>query len=67
VLDASGNPIAGQTETITGVEQYRRAKLGLAGGTPTAYSNVAGTPAVSFMQTRAALFNSGLMEATSES
>lgn len=56
VLDASGNPVAGQTETITGIEQYRRAQLGLAGGTPTDYSNVAGNPAVGFMQTRAALF-----------
>ena len=56
VLDASGNPVAGQTETITGIEQYRRAQLGLAGGAATAFSNVAGTPAVSFQQTRAALY-----------
>ncbi len=50
VLDANNQPIAGETETITGVQQYQRAVLGLAGGSPTAYSNVAGTPAVSFNQ-----------------
>ena len=48
VLDANNQPVAGETETITGVEQYQRALLGLAGGSPTAYSNVAGTPTVDF-------------------
>lgn len=48
VLDPNGNPISGQTTTITGIEQYRRALLHLPGGTPTAYSNVAGTPKVDF-------------------
>jgi hypothetical protein len=56
VLDANNNPIAGQSETITGIEQYRRAQLGLAGGTPTAYSDVAGSPAVDFTQVLDALF-----------
>ena len=56
VLDAQGNPIPGETETITGVEQYRRALLGQAGGTPTAFSNVAGTPTVNFTQVQNALF-----------
>jgi hypothetical protein len=61
ILDASGSPVAGQpaagqTETITGLEQYRRAKLGLAGGAPTAFSNVAGTPEVDFTQVRDAVF-----------
>jgi Carboxypeptidase regulatory-like domain len=56
VLDGNGSPIAGQTETISGVEQYRRALLGLAGGTPTAFSNVAGSPTVNFTQVQAALF-----------
>jgi hypothetical protein len=56
VLDSSGNPISGQTQTITGVEQYRRALLGLAGGTPTAFSNVAGSPEVDFAQVQDALF-----------
>jgi len=56
VLDANNQPIAGETETITGVQQYQRAVLGLAGGSPTAYSNVAGTPAVDFTQVQNALF-----------
>lgn len=56
VLDANNNPIAGQTETITGVEQYRRALLSLAGGTPTAFSNVVGSPTVNFTQAQDAVF-----------
>ncbi|SEG17128.1 Carboxypeptidase regulatory-like domain-containing protein [Bryocella elongata] len=56
VLDANNNAIAGQTETITGVEQYRRALLGYAGGQPTAYSVVTGTPTVNFNQVRDTLF-----------
>jgi len=56
VLDANGKPIPGQTETITGLEQYRRAKLGLAGGNATAYNNVTGTPTVNFTQVRDALY-----------
>jgi hypothetical protein len=55
-LDANGNVIAGSTETITGVEQYRRALLKLPGGTPTAYTVVTGTPTIDFTQVRAALF-----------
>jgi hypothetical protein len=56
VLDANNQPIAGETDTITGVQQYQRAVLGLAGGSATAYSNVAGTPAVSFTLVQNALF-----------
>ena len=56
VLDANGNPVPGQTEIISGLEQYRRAKLGLAGGRPTAFNNVTGTPRVSFTQVRNALY-----------
>jgi hypothetical protein len=56
VLDASGNPIPGQTEIISGLEQYRRAKLGLAGGTPTAFNNVTGVPQVNFTQVSDALY-----------
>ena len=56
VLDSNGSPISGQTQTITGVEQYRRALLGLAGGTPTAFSNVAGSPEVDFTQIQDALY-----------
>lgn len=54
-LDASGQPTA-QTTTITGLEQYRRAQLGLAGGSPTAYSSVSGTPTVAYVKTADALF-----------
>ena len=56
VLNASGNPIAGQTETITGVQQYQRALLGQAGGTPTAFSSVTGTPNLNFVQINDASF-----------
>jgi len=56
VLDVNNAPIPGETETITGVEQYRRALLGLAGGTPTAFSDVTGTPEVDFTQVQDALF-----------
>ena len=56
VLDANGNPIPGETEIISGLEQYRRAKLGLAGGTATAFNNVTGTPQVGFTQIRDALY-----------
>src|SRR5215469_4665711 len=56
VLDANGNPIPGQFETITGLEQYRRALLHLPGGTPTAYSNVAGSPTVDFTLVQNAFF-----------
>jgi hypothetical protein len=55
VLDANNNPTA-QTETITGVQQYVRALNGLAGGTPTDYSNTAGNPTLNMTQYREALF-----------
>jgi hypothetical protein len=55
VLDANNNPTA-QTETITGVEQYVRALKGWAGGAPTDYSNVTGTPNLNMTQYRFALF-----------
>jgi hypothetical protein len=57
VLDANNEPVAsGATELISGIQQYQRALNGYAGGTPTAYSNVAGTPAVAFTQVQDALF-----------
>jgi hypothetical protein len=56
VLDANGNPIPGKTATITGLEQYRRALLHLPGGTPTAFSNVVGTPTVDFTLLQDAVF-----------
>ncbi len=56
VLDSNNLPVPGATETISGLEQYRRALLGLAGGAPTAFSNVTGTPAVQFTQVQDALY-----------
>ncbi len=56
VLDANGQAAGTETETITGVEQYRRALLQLPGGTPTAFTNVSGTPLLSFTQLRDAFF-----------
>lgn len=55
VLDANNQP-TGQTTTITGLEQYRRALLNLSGGAPTAFSNVTGTPQEDFTQIEDALF-----------
>jgi hypothetical protein len=48
VLDANGHAIAGETETITGLEQYERAQLGQPGGAATDYSAVSGTPELAF-------------------
>ncbi|WP_213804923.1 TonB-dependent receptor [Granulicella sp. dw_53] len=56
VLDANGHPVPGQSTTISGLEQYRRALLHLPGGTPTAFSNVAGTPEVDFTLIQNAVF-----------
>ncbi len=64
VLDSGNNAVPGQTEIITGIEQYRRAthvsatgtSQPLPGGTPTAFSNVVGTPAVNFTQVQNAFF-----------
>jgi hypothetical protein len=55
VLDATNQP-SGQTAIITGLEQYRRALLNLPGGTPSDFSNVAGTPEVDYTQFSDALF-----------
>lgn len=55
VLDASNNP-TGATTTITPIEQYRRALLGLAGGSPTTYQITSGTPLVPYTQWRLALY-----------
>ena len=56
VLGAGNVAVPGQTETITGLEQYRRALLNLPGGTPTAFSNVVGTPNVAFTQVQNSLY-----------
>ena len=55
VLAGNGQP-TGQTTTISGLEQYRRALRGQAGGAPTAFSGVSGDPQVNFLQSRAAVF-----------
>ncbi len=55
VLDVNNNP-TGATETITPIEQYRRALLGIAGGTPTTYEVTSGTPLVPYTQWRLALY-----------
>jgi hypothetical protein len=49
VLDASGHATS-QTEYITGIQQYQRALAGYAGGAPTAFTGVSGTPTVDFVQ-----------------
>ena len=56
VLDTNNVPIPGASETISGIEQYRRTLLGLPGGTPAAFSNVSGNPSVQFTQVQDALF-----------
>ena len=55
VLDANHLPTSA-TETITGAEQYVRALNGWAGGAPTQYSNIVGTPALNMTQYRIAFF-----------
>jgi hypothetical protein len=55
VLDANNHP-TGQTTTLTGVQQYQRALKGLAGGAPTTYSAVTGSPTVNFDQLYTTLF-----------
>lgn len=55
VLDANNQPTSG-TETITPIEQYRRALLGLPGGTPTTYQQTTGTPLVPLTQWRVGLY-----------
>jgi hypothetical protein len=56
VLDSNGVPVSGETTTISGLEQYRRTLLGLAGGSPTVFTNVTGTPSVAYTQVSAAFF-----------
>ena len=54
VLNSNNKP-TGQIETITPLEQYRRAVLHLPGGTPTTYQLTTGTPLVPLTQWRLAL------------
>jgi hypothetical protein len=55
VLDASNNP-TGQTTTISGMEQYRRALLNLPGGSPTTYGVTTGNPLVPLTQAQLSLY-----------
>ncbi len=55
VLDANNNP-AGETTTISAMEQYRRAVLNLPGATPTTFQRNRGNPLVPFTQWRLALY-----------
>ena len=55
VLDANNKP-TGETTTISGIEQYRRALLDLPGGSPTAYQLTSGNPLVPLTQWRAAFY-----------
>jgi hypothetical protein len=55
MLDSGGNP-TGQTTTISPIEQYRRARSNLAGGSPTTYQLTSGTPLVPLTQWRLSLY-----------
>ncbi len=55
VLDSNNNP-TGETTTISGIEQYRRALFNLPGGNPTAYQLTSGNPLVPLTQFRMAFF-----------
>lgn len=55
VLGSNNSP-NGQTESITPIEQYRRALLNLPGGTPTTYQLTTGTPLVPLTQWRLGLY-----------
>ena len=64
VLDANNN-LTGQTTTIGGLEQYRRALLNLPGGTPTSYSIVTGAALVPFAQWQLALYSEDTIKLSS--
>ncbi len=59
-LDANNQPVLVNgtpvLETISGIEQYRRAQLNLAGGTPTQFDISTGTPNVSLNQLQVVLY-----------
>jgi len=64
VLDANNEP-TGQTTTISGLEQYRRALLGLPGGTPTTYQLTTGTALVPLTQWQLALYAQDTLKVSS--
>jgi Carboxypeptidase regulatory-like domain len=55
ILDAANNS-TGQTTTIDGIEQYRRALLNLPGGTPTTYEVTTGDPVVPLTQAQLSFY-----------
>jgi hypothetical protein len=61
VLAANNTPTS-QTTTISAIEQYRRAKFDLAGGTPTTYQVTTGTPLVPLTQWRLGLYLQGAIK-----
>lgn len=64
VLDSNGNS-TGQTTTISGLEQYRRAIHNLPGGTPTSFQVTAGTALVPFTQWQLALYSEDMLKVNS--
>jgi hypothetical protein len=60
-LDANNNP-TGQTTTISGIEQYRRALLGLMGGNPTTYQLTSGTPHIPLTQVQLSWYGQDVMK-----
>lgn len=61
VLDANNVP-TGQTTTIDGIEQYRRAILNLPGGTPTTYEVTTGNPVVPVTQAQVSIYGQDTMK-----
>lgn len=61
VLDAANSP-TGQTTTIDGMEQYRRAVLNLPGGTPTTYEVTTGNPLVPLTQAQLSFYGQDTMK-----
>jgi hypothetical protein len=55
VLDVNNQP-TGQTTTISGIQQYQRALLNLAGGSPTTYQLTTGNPRVPLKQWQLGLY-----------
>jgi hypothetical protein len=62
-LGANNQP-TGETITITGIEQYRRALLQLPGGSPTTYQITNGNPLVPLVQWRVAFYEQDQIKLT---
>jgi hypothetical protein len=65
VLDPNNNA-TGQTTTISGIEQYRRALFGLPGGAPTTYQLTTGTPLVPLTQVQLSWYAQDVMKVSSQ-